>query len=124
MFDPIIVGIHTDLSPVKRRRGKAVPIDAKPSPAELVLKFLSQCTFDVDGGMIPFGEFRKRFKAWSPAELSDYQINRALPPRHASGAGNGNKTFIVNASWTSDAPSTPLAVHKGRIQKVAPCKTS
>jgi hypothetical protein len=120
MFPVLYVGIHPELSPVP-----AVPaVQPKADPVAMVAEFLAESTFDVDGRTIPFSEFRKRFNSWSGVNLSPYRISKSLPPRHAAGAGNANKTFITNASWTRDAPSTPLAVHKGRIRKVEPCKAS
>lgn len=85
--------------------------------------FIEEHLHSVSGSMIEFAEFYSRFmEACPPEDKSNWtrvKVSKALPVKFPSGAGTGNKTFIINASWSPDtAPGEPLIVLNGRIKKL------
>jgi hypothetical protein len=91
---------------------------------EIVAEFVNTNVYRIDGQSILFREFRERLAAWalkrelivthSPREIAG--VVEALG--FCYGVRHSNQRHLGNASWTDDAPETPLAEIEGRLFRI------
>jgi len=88
-------------------------------------QFITENLFECPGELVSYADFYAKFLEWLPSEekgnWSRYKVTKHLPMKFASGAGNGNKTYLVNCSWEDRAVAsdpTPYYVAGGRIKRV------
>jgi hypothetical protein len=85
--------------------------------------FIDESLFACPGSLVPFGEFYSRFIEWCQPEDRGHwtriKVSKAMPMAFSTGAGNGNKTMIINASWEKETPeSTPYTIIDGKVRRI------
>lgn len=100
---------------------KAEGISVAKARSKAIQQFIDANCNVVDGAMIPFSEFYRRFLASLPKDdryfWSRYRVSRALPPHHPSGCGTRNQKFVANLSWEPVTPMAPLIAVPGDKSK-------
>lgn len=86
--------------------------------------FIAEQVYQVPGQLIAYSEFYDRFVTWLPPEEKGFwsraKMTKSLPPNFQSGVGNGNKTYIINASWEpakSGDDARPYYVINNRVKR-------
>lgn len=87
-------------------------------------QFIAENLHEAPGHTVLYVDFYTRFIEQLPVEekhnWSRYKVSKALPIKFASGTGNQNKTYLINASWEPVSPSDygpPYYIAGGRIKQ-------
>lgn len=100
---------------------------AEQRTRSLLDHFITEHLFESVGELTLFSEFYEKFVLWLPEEerggWSRIKVSRSLPMKFSSGTGNGNKTYVINASLTKPGPTPdgvkPYYISNGRIKRAA-----
>lgn len=102
----------------------AANLTAKELTESLLESFIRERINEAPGHLVRFGDFYTRFQEWLPSEArafwSKQKVSRSLPTKFASGIGNDNKVFIINASFERKQlnPNVkPYCITNGRVKR-------